>query len=96
MTNAPPSAAQNPVVVLLLCHAWKCVPTFISSGVDIPEVPGCHALQKMSSQRGSRKLLQEYLSHPLTAYLSISYTFLNSVKYHQKQVNQVTLNHATL
>ena len=23
-------------------HAWKCVPTAISSGVDISEIPGCH------------------------------------------------------
>ena len=35
--------------VKILC-AWKCVPTVISSGVDISEVPGGHLLQKMSSQ----------------------------------------------
>ena len=28
----------------------KYVPTAISSGVDISEVPGCHFLQQMSSQ----------------------------------------------
>ena len=23
-------------------RAWKCIPTAISGGVDISEVPGCH------------------------------------------------------
>ena len=27
------------------CCAWKCGPTAISSGVDIPAVPGCHYVQ---------------------------------------------------
>ena len=31
-------------------RAWKCIPTAISGGVDISEVPGCHLLQQMSSQ----------------------------------------------
>ena len=44
------SAGKNAWIVLVLCHAWKCVPTAISSGVDISEVPGCHLLQQMSSQ----------------------------------------------
>ena len=43
-----------------------------AGGVDISEVPGCHLLQQMSSQRGSQKLLQGSVSHELTAYLSIS------------------------
>ena len=54
------SAGKNTGVVLLLCCAWKCVPTAgvvlvlccarkcvptaISGGVDISEVPGCHLL----------------------------------------------------
>ena len=29
---------------------WKCIPTAISSSVDISEVPGCHLLRPMSSQ----------------------------------------------
>ena len=45
-----PSAGENTGVVLVLCHAWKCVPTAISGGVDISEVPGCHLLRQMSSQ----------------------------------------------
>ena len=28
------SAGKNTDVVLLPCHAWKCVPTAISGGVD--------------------------------------------------------------
>ena len=39
-----PSAGKNTVIVLVPCCAWKCVPTAISHGVDISEVPGCHLL----------------------------------------------------
>ena len=42
--EASPSAGKNTRVVLVPCHAWKCVPTAISDGVDIFEVPGCHLL----------------------------------------------------
>ena len=38
----------NTGVVLVLCYAWKCVPTAISGGVDIREVSGCHLLQQIS------------------------------------------------
>ena len=31
------------------CRTWKCVPTAISGGVDISEVPRCHLLRQMSS-----------------------------------------------
>ena len=48
--EASPSAGKNTGVVLVPCRAWKCVPTAISGGVDISEVPGCHLLQQMSSQ----------------------------------------------
>ena len=48
--EASPSAGKNTGLVLVSCHTWKCVPTTISSGVDISEVPGCHLLQQMSSQ----------------------------------------------
>ena len=37
--EASPSAGKNIRVVLVLCRAWKCVSTAISSGVDISEVP---------------------------------------------------------
>ena len=48
--EASPSAAKNTGIVLVPCRAWKCVPTAISSGVDIFKVSGCHLLQQMSSQ----------------------------------------------
>ena len=38
--EASPSACKNTLVVLVSCRAWKCVPTAISGGVDIPKVPG--------------------------------------------------------
>ena len=69
--EASPSAGKNTRIVLVPCRAWKCVPTAISGGVDISEVPGCHLLQQMSSQWGSQKLLQGLVSHELTAYLSV-------------------------
>ena len=43
--------------------AWKSVPTAISGGVNILEVPRCQFLQQMSSQRGSEKVLQASVSH---------------------------------
>ena len=39
-----PSAGKNTGIVLVPCCTWKCVPTAISGGVDISEVPGCHLL----------------------------------------------------
>ena len=39
--EASPSAGKNTGIVLVLCRAWKNVPTAISGGVDISEVPGC-------------------------------------------------------
>ena len=48
--EAFPSAGKNTGVVLVPCRIWKCVPTSISSGVDISKVPRFHLLQKMSSQ----------------------------------------------
>ena len=47
--EASPSAGKNTEIGLVPCCAWKCVPTAISGGVDISEVPGCHLLQQMSS-----------------------------------------------
>ena len=38
------------MVALVPCLAWKCVPTAISGGGDISEVPGCYLLQQMNSQ----------------------------------------------
>ena len=35
-----PSADKNTGIVLVPCHAWKCVPAAIYSGVDISEVLG--------------------------------------------------------
>ena len=42
--EASPSAGNNTRVVLVPCCARKCVPTPISDGVDISEVPGCYML----------------------------------------------------
>ena len=38
--EACPSTGKNTGVVLVSCHAWKCVSTAISGGVDISEVLG--------------------------------------------------------
>ena len=56
--------------------AWKCVATAISGVVDYFEVPGCHFLWQMSSQWGSKKLIQGLVSPELTAYLSVLDVFL--------------------
>ena len=45
-----PSAGKNTGILLVPCQAWKCIPTCISGGVDISEVPWCHFLRQMSSQ----------------------------------------------
>ena len=42
--EASPSAGKNIGVVLVPCSCMKCIPTAISSGVDISEFPGCHLL----------------------------------------------------
>ena len=47
-----------------------------SAGVDISEVPGCHFLRQMSSQWGSRKLLQGLVSHKLTTHFFVLDLFL--------------------
>ena len=57
-------------------EALKCLPTAISSGVDIAGVPRCHLLQQMSFQWGSQKLLWGLLSHELTAYPFVFELFL--------------------
>ena len=44
------SAVKNTRVVVVSCCAWKCVPTAISSGMNISEDLGCHFLQQMSFQ----------------------------------------------
>ena len=48
--EASPPAGKNTGKVLVPCRAWKCVPTAVSGGVDISEVPECHLLRQMSSQ----------------------------------------------
>ena len=42
--EASPSAGKNTRIALVPCHAWNCVATAISSGVDISEVPECYLL----------------------------------------------------
>ena len=46
-------------IVLVPCCAWKIVPTAISGGVDILEVPGCHLLRQMSSQLASKNSFKD-------------------------------------
>ena len=65
------SAVKNTRVVLVRHRAWECVPTAISSGVDISEVPRTHLLRQMSFQWGSQNLPQILVSHKLTAYLNV-------------------------
>ena len=48
--EAFPSAYKNTGVVLVSCHAWKCVPITIPSGVDISKISECHLLRQISSQ----------------------------------------------
>ena len=69
--KASPSAGKNAGVVLVPCRIWKCVPTAISGGANISEVPGCYLLQQKSSQWGSQKLLQGLVYHEHTAYISV-------------------------
>ena len=71
-----PSAGKNARVVLVSCTTWKCVPTAISSSVNIFKILGCHLLQQMSSQWGSQRLRQGLVSHEHTAYLSVFDLFL--------------------
>ena len=40
--EASPTAGKNTGAVLVLARAWKCVPTAISGGVVISEVPASH------------------------------------------------------
>ena len=74
--EASSSAGKNNGIVLVPCRTWKCIPTAISGGVDTSKVPGCHLLRQMCSQWRSQKLLQELVSHELTAYLSVFNLFL--------------------
>ena len=46
--EASPSAGKNTGVVLVPCHAWKCVPAAISGGVDVSEAHGCHLLRQVN------------------------------------------------
>ena len=41
--EASPSTAKNAGAVVVLYHAWNCVPT-APSGVDISKMPGFHLL----------------------------------------------------
>ena len=69
--EASPSASKDTGVVLVPCCAWKCIPTGISGGLDVSEVPGCHLLRQINSHGGSLELLQGLVSHELMVYLSV-------------------------
>ena len=45
------SAGKNIGIVLVSCCSWKFIPTAISGGVEISEVPGCHLLTDEFSVR---------------------------------------------
>ena len=57
------SKGKSSGVVLVPCCTWRCVPTAISGGVDIPEVHVCYLLRQISSR-------SQKLSHQVTTYLS--------------------------
>ena len=42
--EASPSAGKTTRIVEVPCSTWKCIPTALSGGVDISEVPGCDLL----------------------------------------------------
>ena len=48
--EASPSTGENTGVYLVPCCSWECVPTAVSSGVDVSETRGYHSLRQMSSQ----------------------------------------------
>ena len=48
--EASASAGKNTGVVFVPSSHMEVIPTAISGGVGISEVPGCHLLQQMSSQ----------------------------------------------
>ena len=58
--EASPSAGKNTGVVLVPCRAWKCVPTAISGGVDISEVPRCPLLRQMSLSEGRKNYFKDW------------------------------------
>ena len=63
-------------VALVTLPTWKCVPTAISSVADISGIPRSHLLLLMSSQWGLQKLLQGFVSHEPTPFLSVFALFL--------------------
>ena len=67
--GASPSAGKKSGQFWYHVHTWKCVPTAISGGVGISELPGSHLLRQMSSHCESQRLLQGLVSHELPAYL---------------------------
>ena len=47
--EASPPAGKYTELILVPSHTLKCVPTAISSVMDISKVPECHLLWQMSS-----------------------------------------------
>ena len=45
-----PAAHKKTRAVLVPCHTFKCVPTAVSGGVDIFDVPRCYLLREMCFQ----------------------------------------------
>ena len=57
-TKSFSSTGKNTEIVLVPCPIWKCIFTAISGGINISEIPGCHFLLQISTQWGSKKLVQ--------------------------------------
>ena len=94
--EASPLADKNNRVVLVPCHAWKCVPIAISSGVDVSEVPESHLLGLISSDWGSQKLRWPSVSWTHSLPFASNLFLTQLWPYNKKDVKWVTLNHTTL
>ena len=62
--KASPSTCKNTrialVIALLPCHTWKCVPTAISGGVDIPVVPSVICYNRGVLIKGHKNYLKDW------------------------------------
>ena len=61
--KASPSGGKDTGVVKVPCCAWKCAPTVISDGVNVPEDLGCYLSSQMHFQWGSQNIVQGFVPH---------------------------------
>ena len=71
--EACPSVGKCTVVVLEPCCAWKCVPTTISSCVDVLETYECHLLRQMIPQLDSQNFNNKCLIHSQSTFLIVAH-----------------------